>query len=303
MKFISFQKLTLIALSSLFFTGCGGIGSEPINATTGGFVLGNFGSTLVNVLPQSNTVPQLPINGLTTSLLDVSSRSLASCETVTPASIIDADNDNIAAYKKYSFDCVNSVDNGYSYTRKGTVEIRDKDESVAGMFGGIRVDYNVPTFRSTSLASGTTYEYSYAGFWDYSNQGGSLISNSSYSGSSKYGYNNMENDYSYTASWNYKMTPKSTVSPWDEGSLEIEGSYILSGKFIREDISGNHSQQEGSWTISYKTKDLTFKTGCSKFYQSGSYIMTDSANNMEIVYNCNSAKLYVNGVESNWWQP
>lgn len=300
MRTLNQWTIAMVLLSSSALLSCGGVPAQPMDATTGPFVLGNFGTSLNN-LPTSNTVPALPINGVTTSSIGL--KAVSSCETVTPASTVDADNDGIAAYKKYTYDCTDVIDSGNSYTRKGSVEIKDMDESKAGMMGGLRVDFSVPVFKSTDLSTGNPYEYTYSGYWDYKNSGGALVSDSEYSGSTKYKSNNFENDYKHTSTWKYKLTPASSATPWDAGSLEIEGSFQLSGKFVYEDGQGNHSQREGGWLITYKTKDLTYGTGCTKFYKSGSFVIEDSANKIEIVYNCNSAKLYVNGSESDWWTP
>jgi len=292
--------LAMMLLGSSALLSCGGVPSEPLDATTGAFVLGNFGTSL-NTLPTSNTVPALPITGVTTSSIGL--KAVSSCESVTPTTTVDADNDGIAASKKYIYDCTDVVDNGYSYTRKGSVEIKDMDETKVGMFGGLRVDFAVPVFKSIDLSTGNPFEYSYSGFWDYKNSGGSLVSASEFTGSTKYKNNNYENDYQYTSTWNYKLTPTNEATPWNEGSIEIEGSYQLTGNFVYENDQGTHAQREGGWLITYKTKDLVYSNTCAKFYKSGSFVIEDSSNKIEVVYNCSTAKLYVNGSESDWWKP
>lgn len=295
------SALALITLSAgLTVSGCGGQPAEPLDANAAGLVLGNMAAAM-NMIPTGNNVPAMPVAGVTTnSTVKVSSTG---CETITPSSLVDNDHDNIAAYKKYTFDCSSSISAGYSYTQKGTIEIRDKDETKEGMFGGIRVDFDIPVMDSEDLATGQKYHYSHSGYWDYQNVGGSLVSKSSYTGASKYApVNGLENDYSYTADWNYKMTPDDISLPWDSGKVEMDGQFVLSGKFVYEDqTTSTHTQREGGWTIKYYTKDLTFDHSCTKFYKTGSYVMDDGTNKMELVYNCSSVKFYVNGQESDWW--
>ena len=300
------NKLNILAVltfifGSLSFLGCGGAPSgQPLTAQSANFILGQFNTSLNN-LPRSNTVPTLPINGITASSV---STKATGCDTVTPVPTVDADNDSIAATKKYTYNCNDFVSGEVRQTYKGTVEIKDMDESVKGMFGGIRADFNVPIYNSVEIATGNTYQYSHVGFWEYKNINGSLISTSSYSGKNKYGYNGLMNDYTYTYTWNYKMTPDSSVlaNVWNSGKIELSGSYELNGQFIQE-VNNKKFQTSGTWVVRYTSKDLVYDTNCTKWYKSGSYFMEDSGNKMEIRYACTSAKLYVNGVESNWWTP
>jgi len=86
--------LAMMLLGSSALLSCGGVPSEPLDATTGAFVLGNFGTSL-NTLPTSNTVPALPITGVTTSSIGL--KAVSSCESVTPTTTVVSCNNVIAA--------------------------------------------------------------------------------------------------------------------------------------------------------------------------------------------------------------
>lgn len=281
-----------------FVVSCGGRPAEPINSQTASLVWGSLNGNALGAIPVSNSVPSSPVGGVTTSALSM----LASdCSTVTPNPLVDADGDSIAKTKKYTFSCENYNSGGTVYTRKGTIEIADQDETVSGMYGGIRVDYDIPVFISEE--SGNKYSNSYKGFWDYKKRGDSLVSSSDFTGTVKYKSNSYNNDYTYHYTFDYKMTPHNPLSPWSDATINFEGSFELYGNFALESNNGNLSQYSGSWVVNYKGKDLKLKSGCAKTYDSGSIIIVDGSNSIEIKYSCNTAKLYVNGQESNWWNP
>lgn len=291
----------LIFLGSLSFSGCGGgISGQPLTASTANFVLGQMNTSL-QTLPTSNTVPSLPITGVSLASRPLNLLALA-CETITPNPTVDADNDGIAATKKYTYDCTDAVNGANLLTRKGYVEVTDLDETKAGVFGGVKVDFNVPLSQSTE-SGGSVYNYSYMGQWLYKNVDGNLVSTSNFTGLSKYKAHGLENDYTYTSTWNYKMTPDNGGAPWTSGKIDMNGTYEISGKFARDDGGGNHLQESGAWVISYRSDNLVFNNACAKFFQSGSYIMEDTSNKIEIRYACTTAKLFVNGAESTWWTP
>lgn len=292
-----------VILGSWTLSSCGGNGGEPLTAASIATVLGTF-STQFNSLPRSNTsLPTLPAGAVATPLNLIA----VGCETVEPASPTDLDGDNLVTYKKYTYNCVNDDDGTNLSTYKGTTEIRDLDETgpnKMGLFGGLRVDFNIPKYENIEKQTGSKYEYSHVGYWDYKNVDGVLTSDSSYSGKNKYKSANYENDYTYTYTWKYALTPDDVSSPMDSGKLNLKGTFELNGKFVNE-VNGVHKQVEGSWVIEYYTKDLLFQYdgNCSKFYKSGSMFIQDGNGTFEIRYACNTAKFYMNGVESDLWNP
>lgn len=290
----------LLAVSAvLSVSGCGGQPSEPLDDMTGPEIMSQLSGVFSSMPTNGGTLPNLPM-GISTDA--VVTTSALGCETITPAVTEDFDNDNVAKYKKYTYDCTDIAAGNLSWTQKGFIEIIDKDDTVPGLFGGVRIEYNVPVYNNKSLDTGDEYKNSYVGFWDYKQSGSALVVESYFEGYTKYPKlnNGNEKEYTYTSEWNYKSTPLNTGSPWSEGTLEIDGKFSLQGKFSYEDPDGVHHQMDGGWTVTYKTKDLTYKTGCSKVYNSGSIIIGDNANNIEMIFNCNSAKLLVNGQESTW---
>lgn len=290
-----------LVLGNALLQGCaGGNGGEPVaNAGIAGVVLGQMAATFQN-LPSSNSnsVPSLPVTGVTTSSVR---QRITGCETITPDVIVDADDDDIAAEKKYTFDCNGTIDGDSSYTRKGTLLIKDMDEAVAGLIGGIRVDYDLPVFESTTVADGNSFKYSHSGFWEFQKKGDSLVSTSDYTGMTKYQSGGFDKDYTFHYTWDYAVTPTNPTEAtfWTAGKVEFSGEFEMTGKIVIE-VDGKHTPYEGKWVIKYYTEDLNYDSTCSKWYKSGSIVMDDSTNKFEYKYNCNTFEFYHNGVKSDW---
>lgn len=289
----------IIGLACMGLLSCGGDGRTPMDATSTGMVLGQL-KTQLAAIPQSNSVPSfVSMSGVTASAL--STKSLG-CYNVAPDQIVDKDDDGIAAEKTYTMNCTNYTDGTTTLTQKGTIVFKDLDESVKGVLGGMRAEYNIPVLSMTT--DGFKYNYSHVGFWEYVNKNGSLVSTSEYTGATAYEVKGLKNDYSYTQKWNYIMTPDDTAAAkaFDKGTITMDGSFRMTGDFIIE-VDSKHQQYNGTWVISYKSQDLTYDHSCSQYYKSGSLVISDSSNKMEIKYDCTSSKLYVNGKESDWWKP
>lgn len=298
MKFLTKAILVLTAL--LVLGSCGGNGGQPLDATSGPLVLAGL-TTALNNLPKSNTVPSLPVGGISTSAV----RAMATaCEQVAPAVPVDSDADGIAKIKTYTFDCTDSVSGESSFSRKGSVEIQDLDETVAGMIGGIRVDFALEKFDYTDLTTNRSFGFSYNGFWNYLKQGSALVSSSEFKGT--VGYEtaaSTKNNFSFEYTWDWVMTPDNESTPWTTGKTEFKGTYKMDGQFAIEDSGGHHKQHEGTWVIDYYSKDMTYDSTCAKWYKSGTLNLSDGANKISIEFSCSTAKLYVNGVESDWYEP
>lgn len=293
----------LVAGLALTTTSCGGVPAEPLTTTSIGVVMGQF-KTALDGLPTSNNTPTMPVSGFTTSS-NVETMAI-DCETVSPTLLVDADGDGIAATKTGTFDCVDTVSGSNSYTRKGTITVKDKDDTVDGVLGGLRVEFAISKFNSKDLTNNNEYEYSYNGYLDYKGDGnGAISSTSDFTGSTKYKSSNYNNDYTYNYVWDWSVTPTDGSNTWTGGGkINFSGSFSLSGSFVYE-VNGVHSQKSGSFVVKYNSKDLVYGVGaCTKFYESGSIFVSDSmGTNMEIRYSCNTAKFFVNGVESTLFTP
>ncbi|MBX3021484.1 MAG: hypothetical protein KF799_07370 [Bdellovibrionales bacterium] len=294
-------RALLLPAAALSLLSCGGNGGEPMNAMTAGQILGNF-NNILKAMPRSGTV-NLPMAGAT---LDSKVTTMAiDCETVTPNPIVDADGDDIAAEKTSKFDCTDSTVGGSKLTRIGSYTVKDEDDSVDFPEKGFSVDFAVTKFNSTNTSDSSETDNSYVGKWVYTGSGGSLKSTSEFDGHYRY-YSPADSydiDYDYNYTWSWTSTPTNAAAPWDAGSQDFSGSYSLSGKFMAEDGQGNHFQQNGTWVISYKSKDLKYDQagGCTFYYRSGSIVINDGNSDYEIRYACNSADLYVNGEKSDIW--
>ncbi len=296
--------LGLAIVSIAVLSSCGGDERQPLDAESANLVLATFATQVLGKLPTSDTLPTLPIPGVTATASTGLEAMATGCETVTPAVRVDNDSDGIAAEKTYTYNCSDLPDtNGMLRTYQGRVTIRDLDDTVPGVYGGVRADYDVPVYKNVD--NGTEYNYQHIGYWHYYAEGNTLISKSEYQGKNSYSYpDGLINDYTYTYTWDFRYTPDNPGDRWNTGQIDIEGSFKLKGLFINEDAQGNHFQGEGSFFVNYRGVGLKRQAGCTKYYSEGTYIIEDgNGTTIEIKYSCTSAKLYVNGAESDWWTP
>lgn len=297
----SFLTGLLVLTTAAGLTSCGGKGGDPITQDSAQTVFNQFNSAVMNNMPKSNSLPALPVSGVSTNAT-VRANAL-DCETTTPNPLVDADGDNIAAEKNVAFDCTSSVNDGVSYTTKGSVKIMDLDDTVDGLLGGVQVDFDLPEFKSKD-ADGNEYLYSYVGQWKYSVEGSDLVSTADYTGRTKYKSGEHENDYTYNYTWDWAVTPDDSTEAnyWKAGAINFSGTFTLDGKFVVE-VGDDHVQQTGTWSMAYKGVDLVYDDACSGgvWYKSGSVEYTDgNGNTFKTVYDCTESKFYVNGVESDW---
>ncbi len=296
-KIIIKAILTVVCLVLL---SCGGDGRKPLDKTSANLVLTQFKTQLAGI-PTSNTTPTMATNISGISLGALSTQA-ASCQTAAPNPAVDADGDGIALTKTYKIDCKDEVSGGSTFTQKGTIVFKDLDDTVKGVYGGMRGDYDLPLF-STKGADGKEFNYSHVGFWEYKNDGGTLNSISEYTGGIKYEEQGIKLNYKFTQKWKYSMIPDNAATPFDKGKMVIAGSFGMSGDFSIEDASGKPSAYNGTWIISYTGVDLVYDRTCTNFYRSGSHVISDNLNKIEIVYACTTSTLYVNGTASDWWRP
>jgi|GEM_PF-2331878 len=306
----NFLRVGLVSLTVAGLVSCGGEPAQPLNATSTPQLMANLVSVLGQIPKSGATVPAGPTG--TSITLQSKPGNVAAmaidCETVNPTTPVDADNDHIALTKTGTFDCTDLATGSGTYSRKGTYKVTDKDDTVAGIVGGMRVDYNLTNYKTVST-DGSISNGSHVGYWDYKGDGsGGFVSTADYSGSNynKGATDSYETDYTFKYTWNYAMKPDDPNNSWVAGSLSFKGDYSMSGKFISEDHAGTHTPVTGDWKMSYYSKNLKYdSTNCSQwFYKSGSLIIDDQNGNvMEIRYNCTSADFYVNGVKSDWYTP
>lgn len=293
-----YLKILGVITLSLGVFGCGD-GGVPLASNGAPTVLGRL-NTVLNATPQSATAPTLPVGGgVTTSSTDLTPSSLASCQTVTPGTLVDADSDNIAKEKKYTFNCTNVADGTTTVTRKGTMEIYDLDDTVAGTQGGLKYVFDITNF-DTINSDGSENRYSYKGTYLYKWDGSSFVFTSEFSGgyyskSASSSSSNYELDYTYDHNFDYRVTPNSISSPWTAGSIEFTGTYRFDGKFFDE---ASRQTVEARYVVEIYSQSLKYDSTCTKFYQSGSIFIDDLNGNIyEYRYSCTSAKVYKNGVE------
>lgn len=295
-------KLSLILLSAAGVASCGGNGGQPLTTTSIPTLLGQLNTSVLSKIPTSNTLAasSLPVSGAT---LNSGARiKAADCETSTPASTTDADSDGIALTKTSTFNCTEQTIGTYKYTRQGSYTVTDLDDTKAGLLGGIQVVYNLGKYNYVDLSDNTVHDNSYEGSWSFKPNGnGGVSSTSSFSGSTRSTSTSLSYaiDYDYGYTWDWSMTPTSAAAPWDAGTMSFSGTFSMSGTFSHENSSGVQSAYTGSYVVKHASKNLVYDKNCTKYFSSGSVFIDDyNSNILEIRYACSTAKLYVNGVES-----
>ncbi len=300
-------KLLLASTSLLASaTGCIGGSGQPLNNNTAATVIASVATNALNKLPTSSNAPSLPtsLSGVSTSALNLRTKA-AGCETITPSPLVDADNDGISAEKKYVFDCTDFESLGTTFSRKGYIKIVDKDDSVADLLGGLRVDYDITSFKTTNT-NGDITDYSFSGFWDYEASATKMASASEFEGHflSNSASNNFDIDYLFKYTWNYTMVPDDVNNFFTTGSIDFTGTFSMDGEFYTEDDNNNHQSYNGNWEISYYSENLLYDSTCAKWYNSGSIKMEDGSGVIyELRYSCDSAKFYIDGKESDLYKP
>jgi hypothetical protein len=234
----------------------------------------------------------------------IASSDLNSCISFTPDPGTDADGDGIAAEKNYTFNCSGEGDGSYTYTWKGTMKVTDKNDtggpSSKGYLGGYRYEFSMPEYVYES-SNGSKTGYSHDGYWDVIGTDSTLDYTADYTGGVKGTYVNIQNlgtvsvDYTY----HYKFVGHLTHDvAWTNGTASYTGEYTWNGTYLDEDQNGAHAVKTGNAGMTVKTEDLTFDNSCTKWYKSGSWVLSDSNGGvMRITYACTSVKTYLNDQE------
>lgn len=316
--------LALIGAGAMLH-GCVGGGPEGVvNAKSAPQVITTF-MTVLSQLPQGPNAQNLPANiGGGVNVASVSKTSMkniakkadkksgrniaadpdwATCITESPASPVDADSDHIALLKNYTFDCENASIGGSTYTYKGTAKFMDKDDTVQGIKGGYRYEFNITDYTWKDATTGNTFGYSHIGFWDGKGTDTTSTYKADYTSQVKSTFTGMPG-FSGPVSVDYTMKYKfdgtyTHDAAWNNGKLNAVGSYEFNGTYLGEhDAAGNHTIETGSAVITYKTTNLEFSSSCSKYYRSGTWEMTDMGGNViKLVFSCTAMKAYMNGTE------
>lgn len=303
-------KVGLLTIIAAGLASCGGQAGQPLTAQSTQAVVGQL-NAILGQLPRTNAAPTMP-NGTNLTLAatkpGVSTMAATECETVTPVPPVDGEQpmgDGIALLKTGAFDCVDQVSGGLTYTRKGSYTVKDLDDTVAGVLGGLHVDFNLSKYKYIA-GDGAVSDGAYNGFWDYKGDGaGGVTSTSEFSGRNYYKAtaDNYETDFTYTYTWAWALSPIDPANTWTTGRQSIKGDFTMNGKFANEDRSGSHAVVSGTWKMSYYSKNLVYdQVGCSKYFRSGSIFMDDyNGNLLETRYLCTTVEFYVNGAKSDWY--
>lgn len=301
-----FKTLLIAALSAFVISSCGGTPAAPLNATIGPQFVGNF-KTALQQIPNSNTVPSLPVQGgaVSTSAIAPQATGFGTCYKSTPTSPVDADGDGVALKKSYIFDCTDLNVSGTTYTHKGSFTSQDLDDTKAGAAGGYQYDYNMTEWTSVD-SSQNKYRYSYVGTANFKQVGSTFVYKNDFSGTYYYKsavpYHGITaaTDYKYRHVWDSTWIPDSAGSPWTMATHNFTGRYEMSGTFLSE-VGGNHKLYDGAVVMNFTGKSLRYQTGCSVGYQSGDVTMDDGFGNiLKITYLCSSVTITMNGQKVDW---
>lgn len=305
---MKYLKLAILCGIPFVLGSCVG-GGGAVTTQSAPQVVTTF-KTLITQLPRGNNAGTLPGDlaggGVTTSAIESKDISRLSCDSVNPASPVDADTDGIALLKEYSFDCTDSISSTNEYTRKGSFKVIDNDDTIPGIKGGYKLEFDIDTWLVKDLTLNLTAGGSYKGFWETTGTDTTSNYKSDYSGTyygefdlSSHGLGQVSVDYAFSHVSDVSFT-HDTVTPgaqWNTGTMEGTGSYSFSGTFLSESHS-SHSVETGSATMTWKAESVTFDTTCSKWYKSGAFYLTDVAGNViKTEFNCSEVKVYLNGTE------
>ncbi len=305
--------ILFVIAGSLSTVSCIG-GGGALTADSAPQIMTTF-ATLVGQLPKGNKTATLPSDlnsgGVTVSSLEMKASPRLSCESSTPASPVDADGDGIALLKQYTFNCSSYVGSGYTYNHLGTFKSIDNNDSVPGLKGGYRFEFDIPTWTSTEISSDLTSGGSYSGYWEGSGTDTTSEYKSDYHGSYYADYDiaslgKVSVDYDFSHQFDVKYTHNSTAvgANWSSGSMEATGAFMFDGQFVDEDSNGVHRLKNGQATMTWKTENVTFDSGCAKWYKTGRFLLTDTGGNkLRTEFNCTEVKVYFNDKEldGNFW--
>lgn len=303
-----FRSSLVLALAFCVGSCVGGGGGQPLQGAAVGQVMTNFAAVLTK-LPRGGGTVTLPIAGATTSAVGDVNASAIDCETITPSPIEDVDADSIAKVKISTFNCSDLTAGGTQYTRRGTMTIRDLDETPVtgvGTYNGMSVEFALDELKALTIATSDELTETMNGFWRFLRDGNTLTSTAEFNGRYKFSapaYARFKIDYGFRYTWDWAHTPDNPAAPWATGSEEFEGEYELDGSFVSEE-NGVHKQGLGKWVISYYSRNILYDNTCAKWFKSGSIFIEDgNGGTFEIRYACATAKFYINGKESDAYTP
>jgi hypothetical protein len=311
------RLFVLISLLSLVAACGGGNGtgtttaSNPLTAKTSAQLVSMLDSQVLSSFPKSNAKPTTPLAG--TGLAALKNSGL-SCVTQSPTTPVDLDSDSIFANRVTTYNC-NEADagSGNIVTYLGSFTETDKDDDLAGIMGGYRFDFNVPTLNTSFTYTMNSENYklvtggSYNGYWEGSGTSTSSTFVSDFSGKNVYAFDNLTTSKNYSGNYDYMYTMNMTIThdavavgqPWNTGTLNGSGTYQWTSNFSGEnpEPAGEGSEQmNGSYHLNWKTIDLIFDHTCSVWYKSGSYEITDTAGNViQVTYQCSTKTVTFNG--------
>jgi len=200
-----------------------------------------------------------------------------SCSTISPNPLVDGDGDNIPLEKRVFFTCNDASLPGHTglyFDLTGNAHIVDKDDSKSG--GGYRYEYNNIVGGSHNSDNTNNESYSYNGLWELTGDATSWSYNSNFQGSSS-SVDTRAGTYSstYGSTWAHTLIADDASDPGKSGSITMNGYYGYS-------VSNSADpSQDASFVLGIKSTDLKYKRdSCGTYYESGSYELTDAANNV-----------------------
>lgn len=293
---------SLVAALAVFgLSSCGG--DEDVNSASGStsaslapaivgmFTAGQFG---INVNQAPDTIPSFTKLGFkgSTSGLSVQASAvdpLADCQKSSPDTVVDADGDGIALEKNYEADCTNVLMNdGFTFTLKSKMVIRDLDDTVRYTAGGYSfdIDYEGSTLKVPQ------YDFS----WNHRGHFSAIPGPTSFTVSSKYsaGFSGREREDYWDFTWksNYSMvyTPLDMSAPYVAGAVKYSGFVGIEGNLVPEQLE--------KFVVAFQldSVDLIYDYANCSYYKSGSLYWTDGAGQkVESRYHCSGFDTYFEG--------
>ncbi len=204
------------------------------------------------------------------------------CTTATPATRVDADGDGIKAVMNLSINCTGIRSSGYTYNWVGTNNMRDTDDT--NSYGGFAQDFNwIFSHRSDDGTNSENYAHQGSFAYTLSTSVHSYVGLYNYTGTNT--YNGTNTNYTGGANFNFTWT--------DTGTFPSNGTASLQG-FYKFNVTEN--SVVSTYIVRISSTDLTYNSGCSQFYNTGSVTFTDASNNaIKYTYGCTTVTKTYNG--------
>lgn len=295
-------KYSMLAALGIVLSSCGGgdLGPTAASGTISQSVasstnIKNAFDQLIGKLSASSLQDPSSLAGVagitTNAIKSNAADPEAGCTTITPGTLVDADNDGMVAEKTYTYNCFGIVHGNYTYDKVGTVKLTDDDDVPISEGGGFYHEYDLTN-------DSDTHHSKWKGNFGLENDGKSLNHYSRFSSTFSEDHNGQNFVGGTESNYTYKLTYNDPVKPYDSGTIFQDGFYRL---IIQGDLGNEYGVVDWDFTFEIKAEleyESTQTSGCTYYYKSGYLEFTDESNNrIRYTYTCDSVIYSFNGTE------